>query len=419
MKQNNIIYQLALRTFTPEGTLCAATKHLESLKELGVDWIYLTACFKADADPDRQTWSPRQIASGCDNPNNPYKIADYFHVDEEYGSDEDLCAFIARAHTLGLKVMLDLVYLHCGRNAPFLKQHPDYVLQNADGSFVIGERWPFARINFSNSSAREYLFRNAEYLTKAFHADGFRCDSGDSVPHDFWKECIDRVKKINPDITFLNEGVKEEYLDCFDLDYYTIEFKDLLEKNDPASMLENAERKFRRGQNNINYIENHDVASDSERFDKQYSAQQADLALFLLYVMPGVPYIWNGNEYADTNENCMFSNRFFGNRSFMNPKAGMSKRGKERFSFLQKLNKLYHTHPALSRGSYDGYVQADKAVAVTRKCESESICAVFNPSDRAVNISDLSESRILIDSGTEKFEGGYRLNPFGFLLLIQ
>ena len=167
MKQNNIIYQLALRTFTPEGTLCAATKHLESLKELGVDWIYLTACFKADADPDRQTWSPRQIASGCDNPNNPYKIADYFHVDEEYGSDEDLCAFIARAHTLELKVMLDLVYLHCGRNAPFLKQHPDYVLQNADGSFVIGERWPFARINFSNSSAREYLFRNIIALSRS------------------------------------------------------------------------------------------------------------------------------------------------------------------------------------------------------------------------------------------------------------
>ena len=130
MVKNQVIYQLALRTYTEEGTLNAAKEHLGELKQLGIDIIYLTACFKTDVDSDKATWSPRQIASECNNPSNPYKMADYFTVDPEYGTNEDLKDFIDCAHGLNMKVLLDLVYLHCGRNAVFLKDNPDFVLQN-------------------------------------------------------------------------------------------------------------------------------------------------------------------------------------------------------------------------------------------------------------------------------------------------
>ena len=52
MVKNQVIYQLALRTYTEEGTLNAAKKHLGELKELGIDIIYLTACLKTDVDSE-------------------------------------------------------------------------------------------------------------------------------------------------------------------------------------------------------------------------------------------------------------------------------------------------------------------------------------------------------------------------------
>ena len=159
-KEKLCVYQMALRTFTPEGTFRAAEARLEHVASLFVDVIYLCPFFRADADEDRTTWSPRQIASQTENPKKPYKIADYFHVDEEYGTDEDLISFVHRAHALGMKVIFDLVYLHCGKNAVFIKDNPNFVLQNEDGSPLVGESWPFARLNFENPSLREYLYHN-------------------------------------------------------------------------------------------------------------------------------------------------------------------------------------------------------------------------------------------------------------------
>ena len=80
-KENLIIYQMALRTFTPEGTLNAATDRLPYVKSLGVDIVYLCPVFQAENDMDPTTWSERQHASKTGNPKNPYKMYDYFHVD--------------------------------------------------------------------------------------------------------------------------------------------------------------------------------------------------------------------------------------------------------------------------------------------------------------------------------------------------
>jgi cyclomaltodextrinase len=61
-------------------------------------------------------------------------MKDYYHVDPEYGTDEDLKAFIAEAHRLEMRVLLDLVYLHCGPT--FAKEHPQLVKRDALGDVV-------------------------------------------------------------------------------------------------------------------------------------------------------------------------------------------------------------------------------------------------------------------------------------------
>ncbi|MBQ9132624.1 MAG: hypothetical protein IJX62_09180, partial [Clostridia bacterium] len=96
-----VIYEILLRTFTEEGTLKAATARLPHVAALGVDIVYLTPFCEMDADEDRSAWSQRQIASGMDNAKNPYRICDYFKIDSEYGTEQDLKEFMETAHKLG------------------------------------------------------------------------------------------------------------------------------------------------------------------------------------------------------------------------------------------------------------------------------------------------------------------------------
>ena len=57
--------------------------------------------FEADDDTDEKYLSPRQIASGLNNPKSPYRIKDYFKVDSDYGAESDAADFVKKAHELG------------------------------------------------------------------------------------------------------------------------------------------------------------------------------------------------------------------------------------------------------------------------------------------------------------------------------
>ena len=87
---DGVMYQVQPRAFTADGSLKAAAEKLPYLKETGVTIVYLLPVFKMDGKMDRSFWSPRQVKSGFNIPKNQYCIADYFHVDEEYGTDQDL-----------------------------------------------------------------------------------------------------------------------------------------------------------------------------------------------------------------------------------------------------------------------------------------------------------------------------------------
>ena len=92
------VYQVNPRTFSREGTIKAVTDELPTLKELGFGIIYLCPIFKTDDSTDKTYWSPRQIASNTENPKNPYRMVDYFEIDEEYGSMADLNEEVLRQH---------------------------------------------------------------------------------------------------------------------------------------------------------------------------------------------------------------------------------------------------------------------------------------------------------------------------------
>lgn len=423
--ENMILYQISLRALTPDGTLKSAKKMLNHIKELGANWIYLCPVWIADADENRTTWSPRQIASSAENPKNPYKMADYFNVDEEYGNNADLLDFVSEAHREGLKIMFDLVYLHCGVNAVFLKEHPDWVKQDENGKPLVGANWPFARINYENSGVREYLYSNMELFSKEYKVDGFRCDVGDAIPLDFWEEGIKRCKKINENLVMIDEGIAPEFVNSgvFDLSYRCTAFGGMgwhgfMESDDKAEA-------FRKtldftssvGYKHLNLFESHDLASDHKdrRMDLIYSSEITDLCYFIIYTIDGVPFIWNGNEILDRGTQNMFSNRFCGKNIGIDWSNAMSVEGQNRLSLMKELNKMRMDYPFL----YDGELilreeNKDNFIAFERRKDKKRllIFANFGTEEKIIKTDGIK--KIIIERGAKTEKDEIKISPLGF-----
>jgi cyclomaltodextrinase / maltogenic alpha-amylase / neopullulanase len=378
-----IMYQIQPRAFTPDGTLKAATARLPELAELGFDILYLCPVFVADNDPDLQGWSPRQKKSGMNNPRNPYRIKDYYHVDPEYGTDDDLKAFIARAHKLGMRVLLDMVYLHCGPNAVFLADHPDFVKRDAEGKVVVAG-WGFPAVNFANQQLREYLWQNLEYWVREFGADGFRCDVSDGIPLDFWETARERLDRIRPEIGLLAEGTRrEDQLKAFDLDYgWGFQWDNAAGVKRQWQTMR--DQRPRGGARFLRFIDNHDIANDAydNRIEKAWGARRVEATLVALFTLDGVPMIYNGQEVADTARHSIFG------RMPIDWANAETPAGRTRLAFCKQLCTMRRTQRALTHGAvvWLDNDQPDAVLSFLRRASDQEILSVVNLSDRARDV---------------------------------
>ena len=378
---SGIMYQIQPRAFTPEGTLPAATTRLPKVAELGVDIIYICPVFVSDDDPEG--WSPRQKKSRMNNPKNPYRMKDYYHVDPEYGTDDDLKAFVKEAHRLGMRVMLDMVYLHCGPNAVFLKEHPNFVERDEKGDIVCAS-WNFPKINHANPELREYLWQNMEYWVRDFDVDGFRCDVSNSVPLDFWETARERIEKIRPDVGMLAEGTRAaDQLKAFDLDYgwgfnwdNAAKFRAQWEKM--------RDERPRGGAKFIRFIDNHDISNDDydNRLEKQWGSRRVHAALVTMFALDGVPMVYNGQEAADTARHSIFG------KSPIDWANGDTPAGKARFAFCQKLCGMRHAERALTHGELvwldNGVPEA--VLSFLRQTDDEEVLVVVNLTGQEIRV---------------------------------
>ena len=351
-----VMYQLFTRMFTPEGTLKAATAKLPEVMDLGVDIVYLTPFQLADDGTDRRYWSAGQKRSGMDNPRNPYRQKDFFAVDPEYGTAADLKAFVAEAHRLGMRVLFDLVYFHCGPNAVFLGDHPDFVVRKADGTLRLGD-WAFPELDFANPALREYLYSNMMFLLREYGADGFRCDVADMVPVGFWEEGYRRCKTVREDVILMCEGLRgDDQIAAFDLSYgfYTQwTLVDLLKGSTSAELLEKAWRAERRdypgGFHWMRCFENHDFANcypGEDRKEKRYGSKLNAAMLATCFLLDGVPMIYNGQEIADAEPHSIWSDRSHGGRH-VDWSRGDDAVARERKALIRRLAALRKAHPGL------------------------------------------------------------------------
>ena len=359
-----VIYQLFLRAFHPR-------EHCRQRRACWTNWrIWVwTLCTFAPLLLRTRICAKNfgvtvKKASGIENPKNPYRIKDYFAIDEEYGTDEDLRAFVRKAHRLGLKVLLDLVYFHCGPTAVFIQEHPDYVRHTESGEIDCGD-WHFPKLNFDNPELREYLYQNMEYFIREFDVDGYRCDVGAACPLDFWVEGRRRIDALKKDLFMLNEADNPAYLvDAFEADYgwkhWHVPLLKVMSGELPACDLVKSWTDYAEtapnGSKCILSIDNHDHANDAydDRYETRFGTRAIEAALFLNMTMEGIPFLYNGYEVCDDNRHSIYGNRFLGRGMTVNWANGFTPKGKARYAFLRRMIRLRHGIPPFGTANSNG-----------------------------------------------------------------
>ena len=187
----SIIYQVWMRSFTPEGTLAATATHLPYIADLGATIVYLS--------PVNVHGYPSVFG-----PSTPYEIKDYDAIDPEYGSEADLKRLVEQAHTLGLKVIMDIVYSHSANDNVHLNT-PGFYQRTPDGKIILS-RWRTPMPDYKNRQVHDFFRNNLLHWVKDVGLDGFRADVAGAVPAEFWDEAREAMDKINPNVIMLAEA---------------------------------------------------------------------------------------------------------------------------------------------------------------------------------------------------------------------
>lgn len=426
------VYQINPRTFSADGTIRAVTNELPKLKELGFRVMYLCPIFEEDDSENRDFWSTRQKKSETNNPKNPYRMNNYFKIDSEYGTEDDLREFIEEAHRLGMRVLLDLVYLHIGPNAPILKRHPEFARQDRNGNIICTE-WNFPYLDYTSDGLREYLMCNMIYYLGEMDADGFRCDVGDGVPTDFWVEARRRMKAVKPDSVLINEGSNWNNLlkgfdssYCFDwhVNLYKA-FSGEISAAECRSFLERLANEIPSGAKLIFDIDNHDTVTDwPKRTEKVAGHNGMEQIEVINYLLDGIPMVYCGNELADEAYHSLFANRFHMGRFETTDRRGLETLdySLRRQEIMKGLNALKLESDILCYGStvWVDNSAPEKLLSFSREYNGKKITFIGNIS-REKATSGFNEEfggRVLFSNGAEKIsDGTIELEPRGYVVL--
>ncbi len=363
------------------GNLAGIISHLAYLSDLGIECIYLNPIFLGDF-------------------NHKYATTDYLKIDPMFGTEPELTELVEKAHSLGIRVILDGVFNHTGIHfAPFMdlmekgqnsaykdwfypKQYPIRV--DASCYECVGDYPYMPRLNGENPEVRAYVRDVLIYWIEHTHIDGWRFDVADELDRHavtWWRE---EIKRRFPEAVLLCEtwGDASRLLgaDGFDcamnylfrdamIDYFahgTITETDLAKRLNSMLMRYPDETNL----SMYNCLGSHDTA----RFLTEAGGEIWRLRLAMAFQMlfPGAPALYYGDELGMTGENdpgC---------------RGGMvwDKPDQNLLSWEKELIRMRKQHPAVRRGKYTVLMAEDHIFAFLRESEKDRVAAVFNTGDQ-------------------------------------
>ena len=285
------IYELNTRQLTEEGTFAAAEALLPELKESGVDIIWIMPI-----QPIGELTRKGTLGSY-------YSIVDYCQFNPEFGTRADFEKFLATAHKLGMKVILDWVANHTAPDSEWTK-NDGWHYRDSLGNLMVQYDWTdISKLNYDNQDMRAAMKQAMHWWMDTIGIDGFRCDVAGEVPTDFWNDAMAEIRAKHPDMFTLAEDedkAQELTETAFDM-YYGWTLHHLMNEvaqgkktvEDLWGYFAKVDTTIRHEAIRMNFTSNHDENSwNGTEFERMGDA--TDLFAAFTYVVPGMPMIYTG-----------------------------------------------------------------------------------------------------------------------------
>ncbi len=404
-----LLYEVNPRAHSAAGTIAGVTADLDRIKSLNVNTVWLMPVYKMG--------QVKAVGS-------PYCVADYYSVDAEFGTVDDMKALVAAAHDRKMAVIMDWVANHTAWDHPWIAQHPDWYTKNAAGEIVHppGTNWQdVADLNYAKPELHAAMIDAMEFWVNEVGVDGFRFDAADYVPFGFWKSAMDSLKGISDrKLLFLTEGERPDHYAAGMPLLYGWNWNYQLQQvfgtaQAPATQLfvaHNAEAAASPALR-LRFATNHDQSAWDATPVTLFGGTDASFAAQAAAVlMGGVPLLYSGQEVGTAGTQSFFT------KDPVNWSAnpGLPAR-------FAQLFKLKAEHEALRRGSLVPYSHPN-VLAFERVLDGERVLVLLNTRSSAVTFNLPTVLRgtdwtDLVDSSSLSLGNSLVLPPFAVRILAK
>lgn len=432
--ENKVLYQVFPSRFAPSrevpdeiwykapvsfrdnlhGDLRGVINHLDHLKELGIDILYMTPIFRSNS---------------C----HKYDTIDYYTIDPSFGTKEDLQELVEKAHAMGMRVILDGVFNH---TSPDFFAFAD-IRQNEWNSryidwyfikeFPLRSNWgekpnfkTFAyfggmpKLNVRNPEVTRYILDVALYWLRECHIDGWRLDVGDEIGHTFWKAFRREIKAEFPEALIIGEIwhyapdflAGDEWDTVMNYPFYQSLIGLVAKGNLPVSEFV-GNLNFLKGQLHpkvFPLLWNLADSHDTPRLLHQCGGDKAKmkLAAALQLLNPGMPMIYYGDEYAmegGQDPDCRRGMLWDPNRQ-----------DADMYAYYRRLLTLRRSHPGILAREVTDTADDENGLLIRKAGE---YTLIFHTKATLLPLKNYQGQTDLLTA--EPFDG--KLKPFGVLLL--
>lgn len=389
-KGNNLDVQPGNMKAYNGGDLKGATAKLQYIKDLGFTAIWISPIVDNDEPPAGGAW---WFYHG-------YHFKDPYTVDEHFGKNQDFVDFVAAAHKLGLKVLLDVVVNHSGHTFPLRpERRPEFKswfhfpFRDISNYFdpvesVQGSLMGAPDFDQRNDNASAFLTDYIKFWIQTAKIDGLRLDTVKHCHLTWWPKFVKEMKdfagpgfilmgevwesQLHLCKAWMNQGKVESLVD-FPL-YYKME--QVFTKDGNMNELSKAlaqDGQWNWPDNLGTFVDNHDVT----RFSRAAGPNAKDYlkaGLAFIYTIRGFPVVYYGTEVMMKGT----GNQDWAGREMMPWAEIEAGKHNEMIGYLKKLNALRDSSEALRTGALTEVYKDYSVYAYLRTVAGDGILTILN-----------------------------------------
>lgn len=386
-------------------------------------------------------WVPHMKDLGCtalyigplfESSSHGYDTRDYRLTDRRLGDNEDFIHFVKLCHQAGIRVVVDGVFNHTGReffafrDIQEKREHSPYcgwyrgVNFGWDSPFHDGfsyEAWQghyeLPCLNLQNPEVKQYLFDVIRYWIDTFDIDGIRLDCANVMDFQFMKEMRAATAPTKKDFWLMGEVIHGEYSRWVnDEMLHSVTNYELhkslysgLNDHNFFEIAHNVRRLQNIGARLYTFLDNHD---ENRIASKLKEKAHLPLAWLLLYTLPGIPSVYYGDEWAIEGVRTRDSDRA------LRPAISMENGQKldcELTELIRQLGQIHTEHECFHGGQYQELLLTNRQYAFSRSSENSLTITAANSDDGESTLSipvgvSAGQAVNLIDGTSILFENG-------------